>query len=85
MHTAYIQPPGAPPVKVCYIVTYKSCHILGALRTYRIFDHTETQTTTKTDCIEEKITFLYAVNHSKLNDKITILTSSLAQVNEVVF
>ena len=39
MHTAYIQPPGAPPVKVCYIVTYKSCHILGALlQTYRIFD-----------------------------------------------
>ena len=38
MHTAYIQPPGAPPVKVCYIVTYKSCHILGALlQTYRIF------------------------------------------------
>ena len=38
MHTAYIQPPGAPPVKVCYIVTYKSCHILGALHTYRIFE-----------------------------------------------
>ena len=43
MHTAYIQPPGAPPVKVCYIVTYKSCHILGALRTYRIFDETQTR------------------------------------------
>ena len=42
MHTAYIQPPGAPPVKVCYIVTYKSCHILGALlQTYRIFDATK--------------------------------------------
>ena len=37
MHTAYIQPPGAPPVKVCYIVRYKSCHILGALHMYRIF------------------------------------------------
>ena len=41
MHTAYIQPPGVPPVKVCYIVTYKSCHILGALlQTYRIFGDT---------------------------------------------
>ena len=41
MHTAYIQPPGVPPLKVCYIVTYKSCHILGALRTYRIFDENQ--------------------------------------------
>ena len=41
MHTAYIQPPGVPPVKVCYIVTYKNCHILGALRTYRIFGYTQ--------------------------------------------
>ena len=45
MHTAYIQPPGVPPVKVCYIVTYKSCHILGALHTYRIFGTSQTNET----------------------------------------